>query len=92
MNQFENDTETDIGNLFGNPHKCILFNDDHHTFEEVVAQVILAVKCDYSNATALTTKAHVSGSAVVFTGSLERCEFVSGVLEKIGLATAVEEA
>ena len=92
MNQFENDTETDIGNLFGNPHKCILFNDEHHSFEEVVAQVMLAVKCDYSRATALTMQAHTSGSTIVFTGSLERCEHVAGILEKIGLATNVEEA
>ncbi len=92
MNSTLKDNDTDVGNIFGKPHKTILFNDNTHSMDEVVTQVIKAINCAASQAVEITMTAHSSGSAVVFTGSLERCEHVAAVLEQIALATSVEEA
>jgi len=92
MNLPENDTNTDIGSLFGNPHKCILFDDDNHSQEEVASQIQKAISCDPGKAWGIMMTAHNTGSAIVMAGSKERCELASSILEKIGLATSVEEA
>ena len=92
MNLIENEIDTEINNLLGNPHKTILFNDEAHTTVEVIEQIIKATNCSATQASSIMMEAHSTGSAIVFSGSLERCEHVSAVLEQIGLATSVEEA
>lgn len=92
MNDTLQDTDTQIDNLLGNPHKCILFNDEAHSTMEVSAQIMKAIHCSAIRATEITMTAHNTGSAIVITASLEKCELVASVLEQIGLATAVEEA
>jgi len=72
------------------PAKVILFNDDIHSFEEVIAQLIKALRCTQSKAEALATEAHHHGKAVVYTGELIRCMEVSQVLEEIHLMTQIE--
>lgn len=86
------DTDTEIDSFLGSPHKTILFNDEEHSQDEVVSQIMKAVNCGASQAYEMMMAAHQSGSAVVFTGSQERCELVASILEQIGLATSVEEA
>jgi ATP-dependent Clp protease adaptor protein ClpS len=73
-------TGTDIATIFGKPHNVILFNDEEHSFDEVVAQVMKAVKCTPEKAFEYTVQAHKNGEAVVFTGSKERCEHVDTLL------------
>ena len=92
MSNTSDKTETNIDNLLGNPHKCILFNDDHHSIDEVSIQIQKAIRCDPERAWQIMLAAHNTGSAIVITASLERCELVAGILEEIGLATKVEEA
>lgn len=70
--------------------RTILFNDDHHTFEEVARQLVKAVGCNFDQGLALANVAHHTGSAIVFSGSAVECEAVATVLEDIGLRTAVE--
>jgi ATP-dependent Clp protease adaptor protein ClpS len=72
------------------PAKVILFNDDVHTFDEVITQIIKAVRCSREKAEALTWEVHNSGKAVVYTGELTRCVQVSSVLEEIQLMTQIE--
>lgn len=48
----------------------ILFNDAHHEFEEVINQVMLAARCGYDKAEAITMEAHEKGRAAVISGSL----------------------
>jgi ATP-dependent Clp protease adaptor protein ClpS len=72
------------------PAKVILFNDEIHTFEEVIGQLIKALKCDTVRAEALTWEVHNSGKAAVFEGPMDQCMKVSGVLEEIGLHTQIE--
>lgn len=92
MNQTIDKTDTDIGNILGNPYKCILFNDNTHSTEEVATQIMIAIHCDPSKAYDIMLKAHNTGSAIVITAGKEKCELVSSILEQIGLATSVETA
>jgi ATP-dependent Clp protease adaptor protein ClpS len=72
------------------PAKVILFNDEIHTFDEVITQIIKATKCGQAQAEALTTEVHTKGRACVFGGELLRCLEVSGILEEIKLMTHIE--
>jgi ATP-dependent Clp protease adapter protein ClpS len=72
------------------PAKVILFNDEVHTFEEVIGQLIKALRCSTGKAESLAWEAHTSGRAVVYTGTMPRCIEVSGILEEIRLLTQIE--
>ena len=82
--------KTTDGTDVGLPAKVILFNDDFHTFDEVIAQLIKAIGCSYKKAEALTWEVHTKGKAVVYTGELSECLRVSSVLEEIALHTQIE--
>jgi ATP-dependent Clp protease adaptor protein ClpS len=70
--------------------KVILFNDNEHSFDEVIDQLILAINCSEEKAYLLTMQVHKSGFAVVFTNNYDQCLNVSCVLEEIQLKTKVE--
>jgi ATP-dependent Clp protease adaptor protein ClpS len=72
------------------PAKVILFNDDVHTFDEVIGQLIKAIKCTKSKAEALAWEVHSSGKAIVYAGEMIKCVEVSSVLEEIALMTQIE--
>lgn len=76
---------TDIGLSF----RVLLFNDDFHTFDEVISQIMKATSCSFERARDLSIEAHINGSAIVFSAGLSKCLFVSSVLEEIGLRTQV---
>ena len=72
------------------PAKVILFNDEVHTFEEVITQLIKAIRCGQQKAESLAWEAHNSGRAIVYSGELPKCMEVSGILEEIELMTQIE--
>ncbi len=72
------------------PARVLLFNDEVHTFEEVIGQIIKATGCSQSKAEALTWEVHSSGKAMVYEGPMPDCIRVSGVLEEIALMTQIE--
>ena len=76
--------------LTQDPARVILFNDDIHTFDEVISQLIKATGCTGAKAEALAMEVHTNGKAVVFAGELARCMEVSAVLEEIKLMTQIE--
>ncbi len=82
----EIETDEDVGE----PAKVILFNDDWHTFDEVIAQIIKATKCSIEEAEAKTWEVHTKGKAVVYEGELPECLKVSSILEEIELHTQIE--
>jgi len=86
LEQPERDDEV----LTQDPARVILFNDDIHTFDEVIAQLIKAIHCTAARAEALAMEVHTNGKAVVFGGELVRCMEVSAVLEEIKLMTQIE--
>ncbi len=70
--------------------RTILFNDEVHTFDEVARQLVKAIGCTYSRGMTLANVVHYTGSAIVYTGHVERCEAVAMILEDIKLKTLVE--
>lgn len=70
--------------------RVILFNDEWHTFEEVIEQIIKATGCSFAKAEALTMQVHNNGKAMVFEGQFEECLRVSNILEEIELRTQIE--
>lgn len=79
------DEETKIGL----PFKVILYNDDIHTFDEVIIQLIKAIGCSFEKARDFAFTIHVKGQALVYTGDLNSCLKVTSILEEIGLHTQI---
>lgn len=84
------DEEIGISNDITNACKVLLFNDEWHTFDEVISQIIKAIKCTYHHAETLTLEVHEKGKSLVYSGELTACLKVSGVLEEIALHTQIE--
>jgi ATP-dependent Clp protease adapter protein ClpS len=87
---FETEQEQDVESVIQEPAKVVLFNDEVHTFEEVIGQIIKATGCDTTKAEALTWEVHNAGKAMVFEGEMTKCVQVSAVLEEIDLMTQIE--
>ena len=85
--EFEDDIDTSID--IGLQSKVILFNDDWHSFEEVITQLIKALGCTFEQARDFTFEVHVKGKSIVFNGTMPRCLKVSSVLEEISLMTQI---
>ena len=84
----QEEKETDV--LVEQPAKVILFNDEIHSFDEVIEQIIKATGCDTSKAETLTWEVHTNGKAMVFEGQMDNCLKVSHILEEIALNTQIE--
>lgn len=69
--------------------RVVLFNDDWHTFDDVINQLIKATKCSFEKARDYAFEVHVKGKAIVFNGSLNECLKVTTVLEEIALHTQI---
>lgn len=72
------------------PWRVILYNDDIHTFDEVIFQLMKATGCTLPEAEALAWKVHTEGKAAVYEGSFEECFRVQGVLREIQLITEIQ--
>jgi ATP-dependent Clp protease adapter protein ClpS len=72
------------------PYFVILYNDDHHAIDEVVLQVQKAAGVTLHKAFEITMEAHSKGRAVCFSGEIEACEKVAGVLREIRLTVEID--
>lgn len=96
MSLFDSDTveivEPDVLDEVGIalPAKCLLYNDEWHTFDEVISQIMKATGCSYEKAESHTLEVHYKGKSVVYEGDLGKCLGVSSILEEIALHTQVE--
>lgn len=72
------------------PWSVILYDDDIHTFEEVIVQLIKAVGCSPERAERHAWTVHTEGKDCVFQGDFFECMRVQGVLREIGLVTEIE--
>lgn len=70
--------------------KVILYNDEIHTFDEVILQLVKAIKCSTEVGEKFAWEVHTRGLAIVFNGEMHECLRVSSVLEEIALHTQVE--
>jgi ATP-dependent Clp protease adapter protein ClpS len=72
------------------PWRVILYDDDIHTFDEVINQLIKALGCTVQQAEQYTIKVHEEGKANVFEGSFEECLKINSVLQEIQLITEIK--
>jgi len=88
------DKVQDSGIGLGPPYNVLLFNDNHHSFDEVILMIVAAIKCSPSRAAELANEAHSKGQAIVFTGTLETCELKEMILSgpPAALTTKIEPA
>lgn len=67
------------------PWRVVIYNDEVHTFEEVIFQIQKATGTSLEAAFEITMNVHTKGSAICYEGTLERCERVAAVLREISL-------
>lgn len=72
------------------PWRLILYDDDIHTFDEVINQLIKALGCSLAKAEEITYKVHFEGKAIVFEGTFEECLKINSVLQEIQLVTEIK--
>lgn len=83
------DVFEDEETIVGLESRVVLYNDDWHTFDEVIQQLIKAVKCTFEQARGYAFEVHVKGRSIVYTGALDECLKVSSILEEIALNTQI---
>ena len=72
------------------PWYVVLFNDDFHTFDDVIIQLVKATGCSMGRAERLAWEVHTTGRARVFDGDFEHCLRVCNVLREISLQSEVQ--
>lgn len=77
------DSGTELGS------RVILYNDEWHTFEEVIVQLMKATNCSFGDARDRTFEVHFKGKSIVYSGEFSTCLNVSSILEEIALHTQV---
>jgi len=84
------ETEEVVEDQVLSPWRVILYDDDIHTFDEVINQIIKATGCSLAKAEELTWKVHNEGKAIVFEGEFEECLAVDSVLKEIQLVSEIK--
>lgn len=75
----------------GNPWQVVLFNDEDHSFDEVILQIQKATGYSLERATQITMRVHQNGKALVYVGAKNECEKVANVLKQIQLIVQIEK-
>jgi ATP-dependent Clp protease adapter protein ClpS len=70
--------------------RVILFNDDVHSFDEVIQQLIKAIRCTPRQGEQIAWTVHTRDKCEVYQGTFEECLHVSAVLEEIDLKTQID--
>lgn len=82
--------DDDITSHTVEPWKVILYNDDIHSFDEVISQLMKALGCGTRKAEDVAFEAHTKGKAIAMSGAFEECFRVAGVLREIQLVVEIE--
>lgn len=77
------------GSVDTSPWHLLLFNDDIHTFDEVIMQLMKAISCSATKAQKMAWTVHTEGKVTVMTDTFEECLRAEGVLAEIGLVTEI---
>ena len=65
--------ENEVDTTVGLESRVVLYNDDWHTFDEVIIQLIKAIHCTFDQARSYAFEVHVKGKSVVFNGQMKEC-------------------
>jgi len=76
----------------GDAYHVILYNDDIHSFDDVVRQVQKATGVSTEDAFAVTLQAHETGRAACYMGPHDACVKVADILREIGLHVEIDKA
>ncbi|NMW18173.1 MAG: ATP-dependent Clp protease adaptor ClpS [Chlorobiaceae bacterium] len=71
-------------------YRVVLFNDEEHSFDEVIQQIIKATQCSRQQAERCTWEVHTRGRSIVYFGPMSNCLKVSSILEEIALKTEIQ--
>lgn len=74
----------------GSNYRVLLYDDDFHSIDQVIDQVVKATGCTPSKAEAITMEAHSKGRAICFRGERPKCQSVCRVLREIRLQCEVD--
>lgn len=93
--QYQNENFTDVieetidsnDTKFGS--KVILFDDNYHTFNDVIRQLQKAIGCSEEVGFIHALEVHTKGKSEVFKGEMQNCVQVSGILREINLKTQI---
>jgi len=83
------DVVSDVREEIARPWQVILYNDDIHTFEEVIHQLIKATGCTAEHAESVAWTVHTKGKALAFEGEFTDCFRVNLILREIQLITEI---
>ncbi len=86
LTEIESREETDLAK----PAWVMLYNDDWHTFDDVIQQLIKATGCSSETGETHAQRVHHEGRSRVFDGVREDCEQVARVLREIRLHVEVD--
>jgi ATP-dependent Clp protease adaptor protein ClpS len=84
--QLEQDSSTG-----GEGYRVLLYNDEVHTMQEVVQQLVKAIDCTVRHAEAIMIQAHNRGKAVVIIAEKAEALRVASVLREIHLIVRVDQ-
>jgi len=83
------DESIDDGTGNGLGTKVVLFNDNYHTFDQVINQLMKAINCSEETAFYHANTIHTKGQSDVFKGDIQKCLRVSSILNEINLKTQI---
>lgn len=83
-------TETLEETKVDTPWRVILYDDDIHTFEDVILQLMKATGCTEQQASKHAFTVDATGKDCVFEGEFFDCFRVQGILREIQLVTEIE--
>lgn len=74
------------------PWIVILYNDDWHTFDDVIEILMKATGCTAQRAMEIAEEVHTKGRAICYDGSKEECERVASIIATIRLQVETDRA
>ncbi len=84
------DVDTQDETRLAPPARVILYNDDWHSFDDVIQQLIKATACTPAQGEAHAWTVHTAGKARVYDGPKAQCERVANILREIRLHVEVD--
>lgn len=71
--------------------KVVLFNCYCHTYDEVVEQIMITLKCGYSAGSKYADSAEKFGSVDIYEGSFSECTSVANTLGSTGIDVKITQ-
>ncbi len=88
----QSEQATAVDELLERLWSVIVYNDEWHTFDEVIFQLQKATGCSQDKASRIAWEVHSRGRAIAFRGEKEQCQRVATILREIRLQVELDEA